>query len=101
MIPIEHYLIVSALLFCIGLVTVVVKKHAIMVLIGIELMLNAANLNLIAFSRYDALRIQGQAFSLFVIVVAAAEAAVALAIIFKAYHFYQTSDIDKISELKG
>ncbi len=71
-----------------------------MVLIGIELMLNAANLNLIAFSSYDG-SLQGQIFSIFLITVAAAEAAVGLAIVVKVYNYFRTADLDKINELKG
>lgn len=101
MIPIEHYLILSACLFSIGLVIVIVKKNAIVVLMGIELILNAANINLVAFSRYDPALLQGQVFSLFVIVIAAAEAAVAMAIVFKVYNYYNTSNISKVDELRG
>lgn len=101
MIPTEHFLLLAAVLFCIGLVAVITKRNAIVVLMGVELMLNAANINLIAFSRFDALRLQGQLFALFVIVVAAAEAAVALAIVLKVYSYYKTSELDKVNELKG
>lgn len=101
MIPIGHYLILSACLFSIGLVIVIVKKNAIVVLMGIELILNAANINLVAFSRYDPALLQGQVFSLFVIVIAAAEAAVAMAIVFKVYNYYNTSNISKVDELRG
>lgn len=100
MIPIEHFLAVSAVLFCVGAATVVVRRNAILVLMGIELMLNAANLNLVAFSYFDP-RLQGQAFALFVIVVAAAEAAVALAIVIKVYRHYQTANLDELDKLKG
>ncbi len=72
-----------------------------MVLIGIELMLNAANLNLITFSRFDPQALQGQIFSLFVITIAAAEAAVALALVVKVYKYFKTSDLDKINSMKG
>lgn len=71
-----------------------------MVLIGIELVLNAANINLVAFAQYDS-KFQGVMFSLFVIVVAVAESAIALAIIFKVYQYYQSSNLDEINELKG
>ena len=101
MIPTEHFLYLAATLFCIGLVAVITKKNAIVVLMGVELMLNAANINLVAFSRFDAFKLQGQIFSLFVIVVAAAEAAVALAIVLKVYSYYKTSELDKVNELKG
>lgn len=98
MIPITSYLFISAALFCIGVMLVITKKNVIVVLMGIELMLNAANLNLVAFSQYDT-GIQGQFFSLFVMVVAAAEVAVALAIVIKTYQHYQTTDMEDISEL--
>ncbi|MEO1053802.1 MAG: NADH-quinone oxidoreductase subunit NuoK [Bacteroidota bacterium] len=101
MIPIEHYLILSALLFCIGVVAIITKKNVIVVLMGIELILNAANINLVAFSQYDHVQIQGQVLTLFVIVVAAAEAAVALAIILRVYAHYQSVNIDEIKDLKG
>lgn len=101
MIPVEHFLALAAVLFCIGLVAVITKRNAIVVLMGVELMLNAANINLVAFSRYDANLLQGQLFALFVIVVAAAEAAVALAIVLKVYSYYKTSDLDQVNELKG
>lgn len=101
MIPVEHFLVLAAVLFCIGLVAVITKRNAIVVLMGVELMLNAANINLVAFSRYDANLLQGQLFALFVIVVAAAEAAVALAIVLKVYSYYKTSDLDQVNELKG
>lgn len=101
MIPTAHFLILAAILFCIGLVAVITKKNAIVVLMGIELMLNAANINLVAFSRYDAELLQGQLFSLFIIVVAAAEAAVALALVLRVYSYYKTVDLDKVNDLKG
>ncbi|MFT6971372.1 MAG: NADH:ubiquinone oxidoreductase subunit K [Candidatus Endobugula sp.] len=99
--PIDVLLYLGAALFCIGLAVVVTRKNAIAVLIGIELMLNAANLNLVAFSRFDSDELQGQVFALFVITVAAAEAAVALAIVVKVYQYFQTADLDQINELKG
>ena len=101
MIPLTHYLILATLLFCIGLAVAITRRNAIAVLIGLELMLNAANINLVAFSRYDGLLLQGQMFALFVIVVAAAEAAVALALVVRVYSFYKVADLDKLNELKG
>ncbi len=68
---------------------------------GIELMLNGANLNLVAFSRFDPDRLQGQMFALFVIVVAAAEAAVALAILLKVFGYFRTVELDEVTRLKG
>ena len=100
MIPIEHYLLFSAVLFIIGLLIAIVKQNAIMVLVGIELILNAANINFVAFSQNDP-SLAGQMFSLFVIVVAVAESAVALAIIYKVYLHYSTSDLDEVNQLNG
>lgn len=100
MIPLEYFLGVSILLFCIGLGLAMTKKNAIVVLMGIELILNAANINLVAFSRYDANLIQGQMFSLFVIVIAAAEAVIALAIVIQLFKYFKTVELDKISDLK-
>lgn len=101
MIPIGHFLILSAALFATGLMIVMIKKNAIVILIGIELMLNAANINLVAFSRLDPSLNSGQIFTLFVIVIAAAEAAIALAIILNVYRQFGESEIDKINQLKG
>jgi NADH:ubiquinone oxidoreductase subunit K len=100
MIGIEKFMIVSAALFCIGMVIIMTKKNAIVVLMGIELILNAANINLVAFSRYDD-QLQGQMFALFVIVIAASEAAVALAIILNLYNYLKTPDPGKADQLKG
>ncbi|WAC11267.1 NADH-quinone oxidoreductase subunit NuoK [Dyadobacter pollutisoli] len=99
-IPIQHYLIVGAALFSIGLAIAITKRHFIGILLGIELMLNAVNINLVAFSRHDPERLGGQLFALFVIVVAAAEVTVALAIILRVYGRFKTVDPDKVSELK-
>lgn len=100
MIYIQNYLIIGALLFSVGLAVAVTKRNAILVLMGIELMLNAVNLNLIAFSQYDPNRLQGQMFALFVMVIAAAEITVALAIILKIYDYFKNIDLEATSELK-
>ncbi|MBS1529034.1 MAG: NADH-quinone oxidoreductase subunit NuoK [Bacteroidetes bacterium] len=94
------FLVVGAALFCTGLYVILTKHNAIQVLIGIELMLNAANLNLVAFGRYDKLNNGGQIFTLFSITLAAATTAVALAIILNVYKRYKTIDPNKIDELK-
>jgi NADH-quinone oxidoreductase subunit K len=94
-----YYLLTCALLFSIGLALVVVKRNIIVVLMGIELMLNAVNVNLVAFSKNDP-SLQGQIFSLFVIVVAACEAVIALAIVLKVYEHFKTVNLDEINELK-
>ncbi len=99
-IPINLFLLLGALLFSIGLAIVIVKRHTIVVLMGIELMLNAVNINLIAFSRNDP-SLQGQSMSLFVLVVAAAEAVVVLAIVLLVYKHFKSVNLDEFSELKG
>ena len=96
----EHYILLSAVLFVLGLLIAIVKQNAIMVLVGVELVLNAANINFVAFAQYDP-SLNGQLFSLFVIVVAVAESAVALAIIYKVYEHFKTSDLDDLNSLKG
>jgi len=100
MIGLSDFLIVSAGLFCVGLYVILTKRNAIQVLIGIEMMLNAAILNLVAFGKYDRLVNGGQMFALFAIVLAAATTAVALAIILNVYKKYKTIDPDQIHELK-
>lgn len=99
-IPVEHYLIVGAALFSIGLAIAITKQHLIGILLGIELMLNAVNINLVAFSRHDPEKIGGQLFALFVIVVAVSEVTVALAIVLRVYGHFRSVDPDKINELK-
>lgn len=91
---------IAAALFSIGLAVVLTKRHAVVVLMGVELMLNAVNLNLVAFSQYDPDRLQGQLFSLFVIVVAAAEAAVALSLIIQVYRHFRTVRLDELTDLQ-
>jgi NADH:ubiquinone oxidoreductase subunit K len=103
MTPLAAYLVLSAMLFAIGLAGALSRRNAILVLIGIELMLNAANLNFIAFWRYgphpEALT--GVMFVIFSIGIAAAEAAVGLALIIAVHRHYRTTDVDKISSMKG
>jgi len=100
-IGIEHYLVVSAALFCLGLLAVLTRRNAINVLMGIELILNSANINLVAFSRYGIGNLQGQMFAVFVIVIAAAEAAVALAIVLTLYRLRRTPNLDEADILQG
>ena len=100
MFPTEHLLYLSAFLFSVGLMIIIIKKNAIMVLLGIELLLNASNVNLIAFNQLQPELLTGQIFTLFVIVVAVCEAAVGLAIVLRVYKYYQTSVLSEISELK-
>jgi len=97
--PIMSLPVLATVLFCIGLLVVIFKKNTIMILIGLELMLNSANLNLIAFSSYRA-DADGQLLILFILIVAVCEAAVGLAIALRVYRYYQTSIPENISELK-
>jgi NADH-quinone oxidoreductase subunit K len=95
-----HYLVLAAALFAIGVVGVVTRRNAIGVLIGVELMLNASNINLVGFSRFSG-GLDAQVFAIFVIVLAAAEAAVALAIILQLFDKRSDVDVDRASSLKG
>jgi NADH-quinone oxidoreductase subunit K len=100
MISLTDFMMVGAGLFCTGLYMIVTKRNAIQILIGIELMLNAAILNLVAFGKYDRFANGGQVFALFAIVLAAATTAVALAIILNVYKKYKTIDPGQIDQLK-
>lgn len=103
MTTLTNYLLVSALLFAIGLAGALVRRNAILVLIGIELMLNAANLNFIAFWRYGPTpeALTGVMFAIFSIGVAAAEAAVGLALIIAVYRHFHTTNLDQIRSMRG
>ena len=101
MLPYHYLLYVAAFLFCAGLVIAIVKRNAIMVLLGIELMLNASNVNLVAFNQWYPDALHGHIFALFVIIVAVCEAAVGLAIVVRVYRYFHSSVPDEISELKG
>ena len=100
MLTLTHFLIVSAVIFSIGIYTVLAKRNAIMILVGIELMINAAILNLVALSRYDKINYGGQVFGLFAIVLAAASVAVGLALILNVYRHYKTINPENITELR-
>jgi NADH-quinone oxidoreductase subunit K len=98
----NHYLILGAVLFVCGVLCMVTKRNAIGILMGVELVLNGANVNFVAFARYNpAFQVEGQIFALFGIVLAAAEAAVALAIVLNFYNNHTTVDVDAAEELKG
>ena len=100
MITLQHYLLLSAALFSLGIFGVLTRKNAVNVLMGIELILNSANINLIAFSRYSSHGLDGQMFAVFVIVVAAAEVAVALAIVLNMYRLLKTVSLDRADTLR-
>jgi len=99
-IGLRHFLVLSAILFGLGIVTVATRRNAVSVLMGVELILNAANINFVAFSHYVHGAIAGQAFAVFIIVLAAAEAAVALAIVLAIYRNFRTIDAVEAATLK-
>ncbi|MBQ18534.1 MAG: NADH-quinone oxidoreductase subunit NuoK [Planctomycetaceae bacterium] len=99
--PLAYYLFVGAVLFVSGIVCMATKRNGIAVLMGVELVLNGANVNFVAFAHYTPLGLDGQIVSLFVIVLAAAEAAVALAIALNFYNNHQTIDVDRGDKLRG
>src|ERR1700689_1265679 len=103
MMPLHYYLMLSAALVAVSLAGALTRRNAILVLLGIELMLNAANLNFIAFWRYgtEPEALTGIMFVIFSIAIAAAEAAVGLALIISIYRHYKTVNLDKVDELKG
>ena len=100
-IGLQHYLVLAAVLFSAGLCTMVVKRNAIGILIGAELLLNAANINLLAFAKYSAGTLDGAILALFVIVLAAAEVAIALAIFLNFYSRFATVDVDRGDQMRG
>lgn len=96
-----HYLVVGAILFALGIAVVLTRRNAIAVLCGLELILNAAGINFVAFNRYAAPeRVDGQVFTVFVMILAAAEAATALAIVLNIYHVMNTVRVDDVDALK-
>ena len=98
----QSYLVIAAILFSMGIYGVITRKNAVAILMGIELILNSANINFIAFGRFNGVgSVDGQIFSIFVIVLAAAEAAVALAIIINLFKNVGTVDVDSADALKG
>jgi len=100
-VPLSAYLVLALILFCIGLYGALTKRNTVIVLICIELMLNATNINLVAFSKYGVNpSITGQVFSLFTITIAAAEAAVGLAILIALYRNRKTVNIDEMDTMK-
>ncbi|PID57313.1 MAG: NADH-quinone oxidoreductase subunit NuoK [Ignavibacteriae bacterium] len=96
----NHFLAVSVALFSLGIYAVVTRRNAVMVLMGIELILNSANINFVAFARFGNMGINGQIYALFVIILAAAEAAIALAIVLNIYKTFSNVNVDEINNLK-
>ena len=97
----QHYLVLSAMLFSLGVFCMATKRNAIGILIGVELVLNSANINLVAFSKYQTGMGDGHIFAVFVILLAAAEAALAIAIFMNFYNNVRTIDVDRGDELRG
>ncbi|MCS7296423.1 MAG: NADH-quinone oxidoreductase subunit NuoK [Chloroflexota bacterium] len=101
MVSLEHYVALSGILFALGVYAVLARRNAILVLMGIELMLNAVSLNFAAFASYlDPERVTGAVFAVFVITVAAAEVGLALAIVIRLFRLRATSNVDEAAELK-
>jgi NADH-quinone oxidoreductase subunit K len=99
-IGLPHFLVIAALLFSLGLVCLLSRRNAIGLLMGVELILNSANINLVAFARFVESGLSGQVFALFVIVLAAAEAAIAMAIVLAIYRSYKNIDVNLTVNLK-
>lgn len=101
MINMQHFLMISALMFVLGLYTVVTRRNALGILLGTELVLNAAALNMVIFGHFSNQEVGGSIYALFVIVLAAAEAVVALAVGLMIYRNFKTIDTAEVTELKG
>ena len=101
MIPLQHYLAIAAILFTLGVYCVLTRRNAVTILMGIELILNSANLNFVAFARFCTGGILGQVFAVFVIIMAAAEAAIALAIVLNLYKRMNSIDVDEADTMRG
>ncbi len=101
MVSLASYLIISLILFVAGLTVMIARKNVVAILLGIELILNAAALNFVAYSRYVTNNLDGHVFSLFIIVIAAAEAAVGLAIVIRFFQIKETTHIDEATQLRN
>lgn len=99
-IGLSEFLILGAILFALGIYGIITRKNAILVLMGLELVLNSANINFIAFAKFGGMNMQGHVAAMFVIILAAAEAAVALAIVLNIYQNYKHVNVDEINKLK-
>jgi len=98
---VQHFVVLSAILFSLGLFCVITRRNALGILMGIELILNSANINYVAFARYAQAGYDGQVFAVFVIMLAAAEAAIGLAIVLGIYRSFETIDVDATDRLRG
>jgi NADH-quinone oxidoreductase subunit K len=95
-----HYLVVGAILFALGFLTLMTRRNAVGMLLGVELILNAAGVNFVAFSHYVTSGVAGQVFTVFIIILAASEAAIGLAVVLLVFRHYRTIDTQKVSELR-
>jgi NADH-quinone oxidoreductase subunit K len=100
-VTVTHFVVLSALLFAAGLFCVVTRRNALGILMGIELILNSANINYVAFARYSQSGYDGQIFAIFVVMLAAAEAAIGLAIVLGIYQAFETIDVEATDRLRG
>jgi NADH-quinone oxidoreductase subunit K len=100
-VPLTHFVVLSAVLFSLGLFCVITRRNALGILMGIELILNSANINYVAFARYARGGYDGQIFAVFVIMLAAAEAAIGLAIVLGIYRSFETIDVEATDRLRG
>jgi NADH-quinone oxidoreductase subunit K len=96
-----NYLLLAGILFSAGVFTIISRRNAVGILMGLELILNAAGINFVAFARFHGHRLDGQVFALFIIVLAAAEAAVALALVLAVFQTHRDIEMDKVDELRG
>src|ERR1043166_964990 len=99
-ITLTHYLVLGAIVFCLGMYTVLTRRNAISVLMGVELILNSANINYVAFSHFSSGSTDGQIYAIFVIMLAAAEAAVGLAIVLAIFQIFHTIDVEAAETLR-
>ncbi|MFN8545113.1 MAG: NADH-quinone oxidoreductase subunit NuoK [Candidatus Binatia bacterium] len=100
-VSVEHFVVLSAMLFVLGLFCVITRRNALGILMGVELILNSANINYVAFARYGGTGYDGQVFAVFVIMLAAAEAAIGLAIVLGIYRSFETIDVEATDRLRG
>ncbi len=100
-VTVTHFVVLSTLLFAIGLFCVITRRNALGILMGIELILNSANVNYVAFARYSQSGYDGQIFAIFVVMLAAAEAAIGLAIVLGIYQAFETIDVEATDRLRG
>jgi len=95
-----NYLLLSAILFALGIFAMIARRNAVGILMGVELILNASGINFVAFSRFNGHQLEGQVFTLFIIVLAAAEAAVALALVLAVFQTHRSIELDQVDDMR-